>query len=100
MMRARCDKCSVPLQDTNRSGLCSDCYHARALERKLSVGLERKGRKCEWCLNRGHTQDSCPLKKAGKRPDFEEHVPIEPVPRYFELNMLFVRLPRGRPSAG
>jgi hypothetical protein len=97
-MRQKCESCGAPLLDTNRSGLCSECYHARAIERKLNT--ERKGRKCEWCLLRGHTQDSCPLKKSGKRPEFEEHVPIEPVPRYFELNMLFVRLPRGRPSEG
>jgi NMD protein affecting ribosome stability and mRNA decay len=87
-MAARC-KCGQQLPDTNRSGLCSDCYHLRAKQRKESA--VKRGRKCEWCMNRGHSWDTCEMRKSGVRPTFIEYVPPEPVLRYVEMNRLFVR---------
>ena len=84
----RC-KCGESLLATNRSGLCSTCYHERAQTRKDKT--DRKVRKCEWCMNRGHSQDTCAMRKAGIRPTFVDYVPPEPVQRYSELNRLYVR---------
>lgn len=87
---ARC-KCGAVLQPYNRSGLCSACYHERARERREGSLAQKKGRKCEWCLERGHSQDTCEMKRAGMRPTFIDYVPPEPVPRYSELFQLYVR---------
>ncbi len=86
----RC-KCGAPLQAYNRSGLCSGCYHERARERREGPPAAKKGRKCEWCLNRGHSQETCEMRKAGVRPTFVDYVPPEPVSRYSELFRLYVR---------
>ena len=84
----RCN-CGSSLSAINRSGLCSDCYHRRAQERKEKI--VKKGRKCEWCLNRGHSQETCEMRKAGLRPVFVDYIPPEPVQRYSEMNRLYVR---------
>jgi len=87
----RACKCGAALQPYNRSGLCSSCYHERARERREDPQLGKKSRRCEWCLNRGHSQETCEMRKAGIRPTFVDYVPPEPVPRFSEMFKLFVR---------
>jgi len=56
------------------------------------VKSEKRGRyKCEWCMQHGHSQDTCEMRKSGTRPTFVEYVPPEPVHRYSELSKLYVR---------
>jgi hypothetical protein len=42
-------------------------------------------------MNRGHSQETCAMRKSGVRPTFTEYVPPEPVPRYSEIFKLYVR---------